>query len=45
MIKYSTEIIMSKVFGMFLLGLWLFSCKKNSLSYFIYTTSFSEENS
>ena len=28
MIKYSTEIIMSKVFGMFMLGLWLFSCKK-----------------
>lgn len=45
MIKYSTEIIMSKVFGMFMLGPWLFTCKKNSLSYFICTTSVSEENS
>lgn len=45
MIKYSTEIIMGKVFGMFMLGPWLFTCKKNCLSYFIYTTSYSEENS
>ena len=45
MIKYSTEIIMGKVFGMFMLGPWLFTCKKKYLSYFIYTTSYSEENS
>ena len=45
MIKYSTEIILDKVFGMFMLGSWLFTCKKKSLLYFIYTTSFSEENS
>ena len=45
MIKYSTEIIMGKVFDVFMLGPWLFTCKKNYLSYFIYTTSYSEENS